>query len=76
MLLVLAVLIWLGGVPAMGASLPSVRATFLDPGAFIPGIYPARRRSTEADVRRKVDAIHSLGIDTIIITDVEYISNR
>ncbi|MBT3376492.1 MAG: hypothetical protein HN742_41540 [Lentisphaerae bacterium] len=34
----------------------TITASFLDPGAFIHGLYPARRRATEGDVRAEADA--------------------
>lgn len=55
---------------------PPITASFLDPGAFIHGIYPAKRRAGEADVRAKIDAMHELGIETIVITYPEYIINK
>lgn len=61
-------------VAAERLALP-VRSAFLDPGACIPGLYPAKRRVTEADVRAKVDAMAGLGIETLVITYVEYVSN-
>ncbi|REJ72447.1 MAG: DUF4434 domain-containing protein [Planctomycetota bacterium] len=54
---------------------PAAQATFLDPGALIHGIYPGKRPVTEDDVRAELDALHELGIDTIVITYVEYIHN-
>ena len=53
----------------------AVKATFLDPGALIHGIYPGRRPVTEQDVRNELDALHELGIDSIVVTYVEYIHN-
>jgi uncharacterized protein DUF4434 len=53
-----------------------VSAAFVDPGAFIPGLYPAKRSVTETDVRAKVNALNAVGIKTIVITYVHYISNK
>jgi len=64
-----------GRLPAEQAE-PPMTASFLDPGAFIHGIYPARCRTSEADVRAEIDAMDELGIDTIIITYPEYIDNK
>ena len=58
-----------GALGAERLGLP-VSAAFFDPGACIEGLYPAKRRVTEADVRAKVDALHGLGIEILVITYV------
>ncbi len=72
-----SVLVLISGA-SVGASEPQPRiaSAFLDPGAFVQGLYPAKRPVTDVDVRAKINAMHELGIETIIITYVEYISNK
>ena len=58
------------------SSPPLIAAAFLDPGALVSGVYPAKRPVTEADARAKVNAMKAVGIETVIITYVEYINAR
>ena len=65
-----------GGLSVAEERRAPVTAVFLDPGALIHGIYPSKRKITATDVRAKIDALHELGIKTVIITYVEYTGNK
>ena len=62
-------------VPSQTRALPRISAAWLDPGALLPGVYPQSRAPTESDLRRAVDALEHLGIETLVITYPEYILN-
>lgn len=56
-------------------AVPLITAAWIDPGAVVPGVYPKTRAVTSQDVRDSVDAAHSVGVDTLIITYSEYLLN-
>lgn len=56
-------------------ALPLLQAGWLDPGALIRGVYPQTGPINEQYVRDKIDAMHRIGMNTIVITYPEYILN-
>lgn len=54
---------------------PVINTVFLDPGAFVDGVYPAARSATAQDVREKLDALNDAGVKNIILTYAEYVLN-
>ncbi len=75
-LLLLSLVYLPGGSLVAAERRAPVTAVFLDPGALIYGIYPSKRKITATDMRAKIDALHELGIKTVVITYVEYIGNQ
>jgi len=47
------------------------QAGWIDPGALLPGLYPAAGVPSAADLRAKVAAMHEVGMDMIVVTYVE-----
>ncbi|MFQ6098736.1 MAG: DUF4434 domain-containing protein [Armatimonadota bacterium] len=60
-------------VGAQTPSLPLLTGAWVDPGVLYEGFgYPRAREVTAADVRDAVDAMHRVGMDTVIVTYVEF----
>ncbi|MBM3472924.1 MAG: DUF4434 domain-containing protein [Armatimonadetes bacterium] len=53
-------------------ALPRFQAGWLDLLGLLNSVYPRGRDMTDQDLRRVVDAMHRLGMDTIIVTYVEF----
>ncbi|TAH64377.1 MAG: DUF4434 domain-containing protein [Anaerolineaceae bacterium] len=60
---------------SINRSVPLVTTAFMDPGAFVDGVYPSQGVSTQQDVRNEMDALNNVGIKTIIVTYAEYVLN-
>jgi hypothetical protein len=62
-------------IAAETRSLPLLQAGWLDPLAVSEGVYPRDRDMTEQDVRGRIDAMHRLGMEIVIVSYVEYFGN-
>lgn len=62
-------------VPSTTRALPVLTAGWVEPGAYLEGVYAQSRPIVQADVVADVDAMHAVGIDTIVIAYSEYIAN-
>lgn len=60
---------------SINRSVPLVTTAFLDPGAFVDGVYSSQRTPIQQDVRDEIDALNDAGIKTIILTYAEYVLN-
>jgi hypothetical protein len=47
------------------------QAGWIDPGALVPGLYPAAGVPGAADLRAKIAAMHAVGMDMIVVSYVE-----
>lgn len=56
-------------------AVPLVTTAFIDPGAFVDGVYASQRVPTQQDVRDEIDALNATGIKTVILTYAEYVLN-
>lgn len=54
------------------SALPLLQAGWLDLLGLLQSVYPRNREATAQDLREIVDAMHRIGMDTAIITYVEY----
>lgn len=62
-------------VPSDTRSLPIITAAWIEPGAYLDGVYEQSRPAVRQDVIDDVDSMHEVGIDTIVIAYSEYIAN-
>jgi hypothetical protein len=59
-------------VPSDTPALPIFQAGWLDLLGLLNSVYPRNRDAAEQDLRRVVDSMHRLGMDTVIVTYVEF----
>lgn len=60
-------------IPSETRALPILSAAWIEPGAYIDGIYDQARPIRSRDVRDDMDSMHAVGIDTVVFTYSEYL---
>jgi hypothetical protein len=59
-------------IPSDTPALPLLQAGWIDLLGLLRGVYPRNRDATDEDLMHLVDSMHDLGMDTIIVTYVEF----
>lgn len=60
-------------IPSETRALPILSAAWIEPGAYIDGIYDQARPIRPRDVRDDMNSMHDIGIDTVVFTYSEYL---